>query len=436
MEEQPYGLWKSALTPESMAGDLTFRDVGWSDDGETLVWLEERGGEGVLVARPRGEAQRDLTRELEVRGGVGYGGGAFSVHGETVYFAAADGRLYHLQLSGGRPQPLTPAYGNVASPTVSPDGEWLVFVHTDGDEDVLAAVDTEGALWPLKIASGADFYMQPTWHPDGEQLVWIEWDHPNMPWDETRLVTAELEAGEGTLEAEPTSETSPSDVSYLQPAYAPDGETLTFLSDRDGWWHLYARDLETHEVEQWTEGDFEVGGPAWVQGMRFYDWAPSGEHLVARRNRQGRMALVRLTPEGDEQTLDVIEEYTAVEQPLLSDDGRVAMIGSSSRIPPRIITAQSGDDSRIERRSSTERVSKESLSKMQPVRWTVETDEGETEVYGNYYPPTNPDYQSSGAPPAILMIHGGPTSQRVATFEAQPILCDARICRPGCQLPG
>jgi dipeptidyl aminopeptidase/acylaminoacyl peptidase len=417
MEQTPYGLWNSDLTPESMAGDLTLRDVGWSGDGETLVWLEERDGEGVLVARPRGDAQRDLTRELEVRGGVGYGGGAFDVHGETVYFAAADGRLYRLDLSGGRPAPITPAYGKVASPTVSPGGEWVVFVHTDGDDDVLAAVDVEGRLWPLKVASGADFYMQPSWHPDGDRLAWIEWDHPNMPWDETQLTTAVVEATEGTLEVETNSETARSDVSYLQPEYGPDGERLTYVSDRDGWWHLYSRDLETRESTQLTEGAFEVGGPAWVQGMRFYDWGPSGEHLLARRNRDGRMDLLRVGLSGEETTaVEGLEDYTAFEQPILSEEGELALIASSSRTPSRVVTSSEGD-ARIERRSSTERVSREALSKMKPVTWTVESDGREVEVHGNYYPPTNPDHESSGAPPAILMIHGGPTSQRVATFE-------------------
>ena len=46
---RPYGLWPSPLTPKSMAGGTRLGDVAWDSDGETLVWLEGRGDQGVLV---------------------------------------------------------------------------------------------------------------------------------------------------------------------------------------------------------------------------------------------------------------------------------------------------------------------------------------------------------------------------------------------------
>ena len=58
---------------------LRLDDVQWDSDGKTLVWLEGRSDRSVLVARPEGEARRDLTEEQSVRGGVGYGGGDFSI---------------------------------------------------------------------------------------------------------------------------------------------------------------------------------------------------------------------------------------------------------------------------------------------------------------------------------------------------------------------
>jgi len=32
--------------------------------------------------------------------------------------------------------------------------------------------------------------MQPVISPDGTQLAWVEWDHPRMPWEGTRLMLA------------------------------------------------------------------------------------------------------------------------------------------------------------------------------------------------------------------------------------------------------
>ncbi|MCK4681857.1 S9 family peptidase, partial [Candidatus Bipolaricaulota bacterium] len=83
-----YGLWESPITPRQLALGVRLSDVAWDTDGETLVWLEGRSGQGVLVAKRRGEAPRDLTAERSVRARVGYGGGDFTVFDGTVYFVS------------------------------------------------------------------------------------------------------------------------------------------------------------------------------------------------------------------------------------------------------------------------------------------------------------------------------------------------------------
>ena len=42
------------------------------------------------------------------------------------------------------------------------------------------------------IVSGADFVAAPRPSPDGTRLAWLEWDHPDMPWDAVRLRVAEV----------------------------------------------------------------------------------------------------------------------------------------------------------------------------------------------------------------------------------------------------
>jgi hypothetical protein len=194
----PFGLWPSPIVPASLAQSLSLRDVAWDSDGETLVWLEGRSDQGVLVCAPPGEAPRDLTSTLSVRARVGYGGGDFAVARGHVYYVAQEGRLYRQALAGGQAQPITPQFGHMASPTLSPDGRWVIYVYTYERVDGLAIVDAEGRSWPGKLVYGQDFYMQPCWHPDGTRIAWISWDHPNMPWDSTMLKMATLDrTGQG-----------------------------------------------------------------------------------------------------------------------------------------------------------------------------------------------------------------------------------------------
>ena len=49
-----------------------------------------------------------------------------------------------------------------------------------------------------KLAGGHDFVAAPRLSPDGSQLAWVAWDHPNMPWDDTVLYLASL-GQDGTL---------------------------------------------------------------------------------------------------------------------------------------------------------------------------------------------------------------------------------------------
>lgn len=423
---KPFGTWPSPLSPRALAGQLRLNDVAWAGDGETLVWLEGRDGRGVLVAQRPGDAPRDLIDELSARGGVGYGGGEFTVFGDNVYFAATDGRLYHVHLDTGAPRPLTPAFGNLAAPTVSPDGKNIVYVHTDGKNDVLAAIDAAGKTWPTKLASGADFYMQPAWHPNNLQLAWIAWDHPQMPWSGTRLETAavytgpdgSISLGETLVLAGNTSE------AVLQPTFSPDGKYLAYASDRSGWWQIYVLELGPGTTRQLTHDHAEHGGPAWVQGLRVFAWTHDSDAILVIKNDRAISTLVRHPvepgPTDKPQIITALDIYQDINQPAVSATGNIAVLASASQIPPRVVTISADSynkDARTIRHASSERLPQKSLAKMQPMSWQVQTPDGPTEVFGNYYAPTNQHFQSSGLPPAIITIHGGPTAQRRANYE-------------------
>ena len=398
---QAFGTWKSPITPELIGAAIRLSDVQWDSDGRTLVWLEGRSGKGVLVAQPLGEAPYDLSGEVNVRGGVGYGGGEFTIQNGLVVFTGSDGRLYRRNLGKGFPRPITPAFGGVASPVISPDGQNVVFVHTYEGKDVLGIVDVEGSTWPNKLAFGADFYMQPVWHPSGNRLAWVEWDHPNMPWDGTRLIMAELEENVLTVTELAGGEETP----ILQPVFSPDGRYLSYLQNEGEWDQLVLRDLETGEVKTLVK-EASLLEPAWIQGVVVQGWLPDSRRIVFLQSITGKTALMQidiLTGKVEELALP---GYTSLGQPRVSVEGKIALLASSPQASARVISL-ADDVITIHRRSTDESIPEVDLPEPYEIQWT--SSDGET-VYGIYSPPANGRYEGIGLPPAVIYIHGGPTS--------------------------
>ena len=415
-----YGTWASAIDGASIASGVSLRDVQWNDSDDTAVWWESRGKLGVLQAQTGFDAPRDLTdRRLNVAGRVGYGGGAFTVAGGIVVFAA-DGRLYSQSLAGGAARAISPKFGSYASPALSADGRWVACVHNYEQIDGIVLVDAEGEAFPRKLAYGTDFVMQPTWHPSGERLAFVAWNHPQMPWNgsELRILSLATDASGRPFPQNILTLTGDTETAIFQPEFSPDGRCLAYISDASGWSQLYIYDLETQEHRQLTTAAAEHGTPAWAQGLRAYAWEGDSRSLVVIENSRGFCALKRVElASGESARLNAWEEYTDFEQVAASPKtGAVAAIVSSSLVPPRIVSVDARGQPRTHRRRGPENLSADEQSSAQAITWTC-ADGGE--AHGLFYPPALLDEMPAGAPPLIVNVHGGPTSQRRAGYYSE-----------------
>ena len=415
-----YGLWDSPITPARMGHSLRLIDALWDQSG-SLVWLEGRADRRALVVQtPGGESRRDLNSEFSAKGKLGYGGGDFGVGGGQVFFVdGKSGRIYRQPLEAGLPHPVTPAFGGSAAPALSPDGQWLLFANSYEDQDCLAIVDAGGKFWPQKLVSGEDFYMQPTWHPDGRRVAWITWNHPNMPWDGTLLRLGYLDFRQDSLPVLKAYSTlaGDADTSIFQPEFSPDGRTLAYVSDVNGWWHIYLYDLESGETHQLTQGEAEHGMPGWIQGMRTYGFAPDGRSLYFIRMQMGRAGLWRAElPSGRLEQVSLPDEYTWLTQIAVSPkDGQVALLATGGRTPTRLIVYQpSSGETRLVCRLDAGDLPETAFSTPQAISWQG-MDGGE--AHGILYLPHSESFEGAGKPPLIVDVHGGPTSQRNLAFD-------------------
>ena len=140
--------------------------------------------------------------------------------------------------------PITPE-GRGATPTCALDAGRRRFLAVREDHGRRAAEPsaTRSSRSPLDgerrrrvLVAGPDFFAAPRLSPDGDPLAWLEWDHPDMPWDGTRLRVAPSSSRRHARRAGP-GRRRPGRLD--RPAeWAPDG-TLHLVTDRSGWWNLY-----------------------------------------------------------------------------------------------------------------------------------------------------------------------------------------------------
>ena len=391
MVSRPYGTWPSPVDPVTVAraGGRRFSSLDLSLGH--LRWVEARpseGGRGVVVdelagdVTPPGSYARTRAHE--------YGGGEVWYHGGEVYYSEfTDGRVYRVGHG-----PITPEGGDVryADGVVPSDGSTIYCVRErhDGADVSNDIVSLPGTV----VASGRDFYMAPRVSPDGARLAWIEWDFPQMPWDGTELrVDGELVAG------------AP-DESILDPQWSPDGR-LHYLSDRTGWWNLYAGGEQLTQLD-----DAEIGFAAWVFGMSRYAFLADGR-IVCCVTRNGSDDLCVLEG-GNLRSLGL--HWTQYGYSFPTHGNSVAYIASSPTESSllAVLDLDTGEE-RIVKRSLEVQLDPKSISVPRAIEFA--TRDGAS-AHAFFYPPASADSEGpvGELPPLRVICHGGPTGHTEPAF--------------------
>jgi dipeptidyl aminopeptidase/acylaminoacyl peptidase len=423
-----YGSWRSPITSDLIVAEsVSIADVFL--EGDDLYWLEERpreAGRVVLVRRARDASTVDVTPvPFNARTRVHeYGGGAVIVAGGIVYFSNfADQRLYRQPL-GGAPAPLTPASASADAGLRYADGRidgrrnrWVGVRedHRDADREaintIVAVNLTEGGPGQV-LASGYDFYSSLRLSPDGRQMAWLAWNHPNMPWVGTELWLADF-AEEGRL-ANPRIVAGGPRESIFQPEWSPDGR-LYFISDRSNWWNLYR--LDGDRAEAMYPLDAEFGQPQWVFGMSRYAFS-SDDRLICSWSQRGldKLGILDL----NQRTLTPLELPFTDFGALRAAGDRVAFRAGSPNHSTCVVMLDATSGRFQVVRSSDAAGDRPEIaryfSRLQSMEFP--TTGGKT-AFGLFYPPANPDFTGSPdeRPPLVVKCHGGPTSQARSTLD-------------------
>jgi dipeptidyl aminopeptidase/acylaminoacyl peptidase len=415
----PFGSWPSPVTADLIAG-ATIRLGQLALRGTDVLWTEGRPqeqGRNVLVQRLADCSLRDLnpppfnvrTRAHE------YGGGAFVPMPDGVVFSHYDDQqLYRIEASGAPVQLTHDPSQRYADAVADLGRNRLIAVREDHRLSDPAAVAT---LVAVSLTTGAadvlvrgqDFYSSPALSPDGRQLAWLSWDHPNMPWDGTTLWLAEFDE-QGWLVGT-RAVAGGVDESVYQPMWSPSGE-LHFVSDRSGWWNLYRlRDGAAQALHPMAA---EFGQPQWAFGMSSYGF-DAGGRIVCSFIEDGMSRLATLDPE-THRFEPLNTPFCAIEGLRVGDDFAV-FIGATPtqasavvRLDLRTLTHE------VLRASSTATVDTAFLSRAETVSFPTE---GGLTAHAFFYAPVHRDLRGPEGerPPLIVFSHGGPTGACDAAFK-------------------
>ncbi len=415
MQLAPFGSWKSPITAEAIVSD----SIGLSSivlDGTDIYWLESRpqeSGRSVIVRRTADGKSEDITPAgYNVRNRVHeYGGAAYTVVDGRVYFSNnTDNCLYIQDLRSEDPQQvrqLTHAQTKrYADFTVDTRNQRLICVQEEHDSTEFEPLNTLVSISLTQpddvriLVGGCDFYAAPRLSPDGTKLVWLSWNHPNLPWDGTNLQMATV--SNGYLSA-PVPIAGGANETIFQPKWSSD-RTLYFVSDRTGWGNLYCwHDGIVKEVYPFAA---EFSLPQWIFGMSTY--ALVGNRIVCTYSQQGiwQMGLID-TLSGHFTKLNV--PYTDIAN-ICATGKLVVCCGASATQTNEIVTIDLLTEVReVLKRSNQVKIDPSYLSIPQSIEFP--TTDGQT-AYAFYYPPTNQDYQPllGEKPPLLVKSHGGPTA--------------------------
>lgn len=408
-----YGFWKSPITADLVAGK-SIRISEPTLDGADVYWLEGRPaerGRTALVCRGRDGKIRDLLQvPSSVRTGVHeYGGGAYTVLDGTVYFSEARDRLLYRLSPDDRLHALT-ASGpqRYADLEVDAARDRIIAVCEDHAESgreaqqSLVAVESGPDIQPVRcLLRGSDFYSNPRVSPDGARLCWLQWQHPNMPWDGTELWVGNLGADGGLREREKVA--GGANESIFQPQWSPSGE-LHYVSDRTGYWNLYRHDGSATPLH---EREAEFGLPQWVFRMSTYGFARDGR-ILAAYCEHGRWSLGLLDGSGE---LDPIHTpYSQVDS--VTVRGTEAVFRAASPTEAPALVRMDLGSRRIETLRESAEIPEHARSFFsRPSSEYFRAADG-TSVHAFLYKPSNPDFQAppEEKPPIIIRVHGGPTA--------------------------
>jgi dipeptidyl aminopeptidase/acylaminoacyl peptidase len=390
------------LWPQVVGDDLWWDEMRPSEEGRTLIVSRQHGD---LLKAPW-----NASTQVHEYGGLSWLGVVSNGKSFLYFVNKSDQRIYVTEV-GGEPQPITP---------IVPAGEihrYAEMIYVNGEIWCVREKHEAGVVSRSIVAisaneirvldSNSHFYAHLRVSPDGSQLAWVCWEHPQMPWDGTEIKVADLANG---VLSNSRVVAGGIEESCLGPEWANDG-MLYYISDQSGWWNLWSID-KAGAKRQIIKDESEWGYPLWWLGFRFIQVLEDGKIFSSRGPVDSR-SLVIVDPAAG--------TYVEIDSPLsdfmpavAAGNGKAYAFGGGATVVSELVEVDLAT-----LKASTVFSTKPPIEAKyfpNPHEVTATRPDGR-KVYAILHPATHPDFEPSEKTPLMVVVHGGPTAHAASTLS-------------------
>jgi len=266
-----------------------------SPDGSLIAYFSEKDFYFVDLYLADGNTGKPIRRLLESTYSSNYetyrfiySSASWSADSKLLAFAAKrDGRDDLVIIDPRRNKVIRrirlPVDG-ITTPAWSADGSRLVFSGLDGGISDLYTVDVAGGdLRRLTNDRAADLH--PTWSPDGRSIAFVTDRGPTTDFDALRWETYKVALyhfDNGTIELLPGMD----EGRNVSPQWAPDGQSIAFVSDRTGVNNIFLYEMAARSIYQLT--DFYTGASGITPLSPVLSWSAGSDRLAFVYFEQGK----------------------------------------------------------------------------------------------------------------------------------------------------
>jgi len=374
----------------------------WSPDGSRILFSSTALKSGLWTINANGGTPQQLIAGTDIQIP------RWSPDAKTVAYMSAKGGYPELWLAytSGADRQLTKLGARINAFSWSPDGQWIAFsANRNGTFDIWKVKVASGQIY--RLTAGREYATYPAWTPDSQHIVYVRTDDA---WINHDIIVMDANGGSESVVMHDKDwfdyGTIWTNSSFGYPQVSPDGKQILFRSYRSGWINYWIVGLEGGEAKPLSPESADQSDA---------QWSTDGQQVAYITNHDGTTDLRVFSIVDGIPNVLFAPRTGLIASPHWSPDGSQISYVLATPTTPADIFAVS-----LKKRSTRQ------LTQSVPATATVQRlTEPEKISFASsngfvisayLYKPETP--QTGTATPAIMWIHGGPTSQFTDTYSA------------------